>query len=178
MSDSSENEEVENPETQEIEEKPHPKSKSSIKESKSKSVKSVGETPTTPDKSGGFEELRSVPKVKRERTEKQKEHFARLSELNKKRYEEKRLIKEEEEAKRKRELEKKIIDKAIKIKKKIIKKEMLLEELSDDETPIQKHRGNPYNPDKTGSSSAPPKQRPAPISIDPPKYVSKFNYVR
>lgn len=175
MSDSSENEEVENTETQEIEEKPHPKSKSSIKESKSKSVKSVGETP---DKSGGFEELRSVPKVKRERTEKQKEHFARLSELNKKRYEEKRLIKEEEEAKRKRELEKKIIEKAIKIKKKIIKKEMLLEELSDDETPIQKPKersaptprsavgGTPTTPNKSGGFA------------EPPKYVSKFNYVR
>jgi len=99
MSETSENEVLTEPATQEIKEKAH-------------------------------------PKPKRERTEKQKEHFARLSELNKKRYEEKRLIKEEEETKRKRELEKKVIEKAIKIKKKIIKKEMLLEELSDDDTPI------------------------------------------
>ena len=136
MSEKSENEEVPEPETQEIEEKTDLKSK----------------------------------KVKRERTEKQKEHFARLSELNKKRYEEKRLIKEEEEAKRKRELEKKIIDKAIKIKKKIIKKEMLLEELSDDETPIQKPKAKQSEPVK--------KERSAPIQTEPPKYVSKFNYVR
>jgi len=162
MSETSEHEDSPKPETQEIEEKPHSNPNGSTK---------------------GGAELRPAPKVKRERTEKQKEHFARLSELNKKRYEEKRLIKEEEEAKRRKELEKKIIDKAIKIKKKIIKKEMLLEELSDDETPIQKHRGTPYNPDKTGSFSAPPvnsapKQRPAPLSLEPPKYVSKFNYVR
>jgi hypothetical protein len=58
MSETSENEVLSEPETQEIKEKPDPK-----------------------------------PKVKRERTEKQKEHFARLSELNKKRYEEKKLIK-------------------------------------------------------------------------------------
>lgn len=135
MSDSSEKEEVLEPETQEIKEKPQAK-----------------------------------PKVKRERTEKQKEHFARLSELNKKRYEEKKLIKEEEEAKRRRELEKKVIEKAIKIKKKIIKKEMLLEELSDDDTPIEKKKNvapkRVERPDKSLGF------------VESPKYVSKFNYVR
>ena len=149
MSETGENEELEKSETQEIKGKSQPNPNGSTK---------------------GGAEIRSVPKVKRERTEKQKEHFARLSELNKKRYEEKRLIKEEEEAKRKRELEKKIIDKAIKIKKKIIKKEMLLEELSDDETPIQKPKAKQSEPVK--------KERSAPIQTEPPKYVSKFNYVR
>ena len=131
MSETSENEQVLEPETQEIKEKPQ-------------------------------------PKPKRERTEKQKEHFARLSELNKKRYEEKKLIKEEEETKRKKELEKKIIEKAIKIKKKIIKKEMLWEELSDDDTPIEKPK----------RKSEPPKQKASVesrVCLDPPKYVSKFN---
>jgi len=108
------------------------------------------------------------PKIKRERTEKQKEHFARLSELNKMRYEEKRLVKEEEEKKRKRELEKKVIEKAIKIKKKIIKKEMLLEELSDDDTPIQ----------KTKPKKVERRETLQPTIQEPLKYVSKFNYVR
>ena len=146
MSETSENEEVSEPETQEIKEKTH----------------------TNPNGSTKGAELRSTPKVKRERTEKKKEHFARLSELNKKRYEEKKLIKEEEEAKRRRELEKKIIDKAIKIKKKIIRKEMLLEELSDDDTPIQKTKV--VAPQRV--------ERKAELPQEPPKYVSKFNYVR
>ena len=144
MSETSENEELETPEIQEIKEKPQSNPNGSTKDK---------------------------PKVKRERTEKQKEHFARLSELNKKRYEEKKLIKEEEEAKRKRELEKKIIDKAIKIKKKIIKKEMLLEELSDDDTPIQKTKA-PKRVERPAPSDKPVRVE------EPPKYVSKFNYVR
>lgn len=105
-------------------------------------------------------------KPKRERTDKQKEHFARLSELNKKRHEEKRLQKEEEEAQRKKELEKKVIEKAIKIKKKQIKKEKILEELSDDDTPIQKL---PVKRNGLAESR---------LSSEPPKYVSKFKYIR
>jgi len=127
MSETSENEELNEPETQKIKEK--------------------------------------APKVKRERTEKQKEHFARLSELNKKRYEEKRQQKEEEEYQRKKELEKKVIDKAIKIKKKLIKKEKILEELSDDDTPIEK----PKRVERQASR---------PIPQEPAQYISKFKYVR
>ena len=117
--------------------------------------------------------VKSQPKAKRERTEKQKEYFSRLSELSKKRFEEKKLVKEEEESKRKRELEKKIIEKAIKIKKKIIKKEMLLEELSDDYTPIEKNKAPPKRVERPDKSKISESER-----FEPPKYVSKFNYVR
>jgi len=122
------------------------------------------------EKSSDSEEEVKPKKPKRERTEKQKEHFARLSEQNKKRFEEKRLKKEEEEKQRKEELEKKVIEKAIKLKKKQIKKERILEELSESDTEIEK----PKRPSSTVRPKVEPKIFQPPL---PPPYVRKYNYM-
>lgn len=50
---------------------------------------------------------------------------------------EKRAQREAEEAERKRQLEEKVVSKAISIKKKQLKQEIALDEISDDETPIE-----------------------------------------
>ena len=77
-------------------------------------------------------------KVKKERTQKQKDAFERCI-LKKKECASKR----NEDAKRlaafdKAALEEKVIKKAISIKKKQIKKQSALDEISDDDTPIEK----------------------------------------
>lgn len=50
---------------------------------------------------------------------------------------EKKAQREAEEAERKRQLEEKVVSKAISIKKKQLKQEIALDEISDDETPIE-----------------------------------------
>lgn len=79
-----------------------------------------------------------LPKPKRELTEAQKEVLKRGHEINleikKKKTEEKQL----EEAERQKHFEELIVKKAIAIKKKQIKREAALEEISDDDTPVEK----------------------------------------
>lgn len=87
-------------------------------------------------------------KQKRQQSEKQKQNTERmrqrLQEYHAKKREEKalkeKLMKKEKEDRdneRKKELESKIVKKAISIKKKQIKKEAILDEISDDDTPIE-----------------------------------------
>jgi hypothetical protein len=81
---------------------------------------------------------------------------------------EKRQIKEQGDIILKQELEKKLIDKAIKIKKKQLKKIEMFNELSDDETPptIQKPKPKP----------SPVIVAPKPVVIDPySSFKNKFN---
>ena len=79
----------------------------------------------------------ALPAPKAPRTQKQIEAFQKVRDKKmenaKKRQDEKKV--QEEEAKK--ELEAKIIKKAVSIKKKQIKKQVVLEEISDDETPIE-----------------------------------------
>lgn len=77
-------------------------------------------------------------KVKPERTEKQKETFekARLTRLTN--IELKKQLKEEEEKANRKKKEELIIKKAVAIKKKEIKQRAILEEISDDDTPVEK----------------------------------------
>lgn len=77
------------------------------------------------------------PKPKRQATEAQKEAMARGRETIAKNREAKRQEKEALEQQRKKELESKIVQKAISIKKKEMKASLLLDEISDDETPIE-----------------------------------------
>ena len=83
--------------------------------------------------------------------------------------EEKRKIKEQESIIHKQELEKKLIDKAIKVKKKQLKKIEIFDDLSDEDTtpqPIQKPKQEK------------PKviQAPKPIIINPyNEFKKKFN---
>jgi hypothetical protein len=79
-----------------------------------------------------------TPKPKRERTQKQIEAFNRCIETKKKKAAERAA-----EAKRlaeydKKALEEKVVKKAISIKKKQIKKQSALDEISDDDEPIEK----------------------------------------
>jgi len=77
-------------------------------------------------------------KPKRERTEKQKLAFEKAQQTRLLRAEERRKQREQQEAEAKKELEAKLIQKAIAVKKKHIKRAKVIEELSDDDTPIQK----------------------------------------
>jgi hypothetical protein len=84
------------------------------------------------------EEIVAPVKVKKERTQKQKDAFERCI-LKKKECASKR----NDDAKRlaafeKAALEEKVVKKAISIKKKQIKKQSALDEISDDDTPIEK----------------------------------------
>lgn len=78
-----------------------------------------------------------VAKVKKPRSQKQIEQFERIRAIRdanrKARAEEKAL----QEAQQKKEIEDKIVQKAIAIKKKQIIKQKVLEEISDDDTPIE-----------------------------------------
>ena len=89
------------------------------------------------DDEGRYGNVVSVEKPKPPRTPKQIEAFKKVRDKKmenaKKRQDEKKT---QDEADRK-ELEAKIIKKAVALKKKQIKKQVVLEEISDDETPIK-----------------------------------------
>lgn len=79
-----------------------------------------------------------ITKPKKPRTEKQLEAFEKAKQIrdaNALKRKEERLKKEEEERKQNEE---KLIKKAIALKKKQLKKQAILDEISDDDTPIQK----------------------------------------
>jgi len=96
------------------------------------------ETINDKEKSTEEETSETIQKAKKPRTKKQMEAFERAKAIRdanfEKRKEEKRL-KEEEERKI---IEEKLVKKAIAVKKKQIKKQAVLDEISDDDTPIQK----------------------------------------
>ena len=84
------------------------------------------------------------PKPKRVQSEKQKENFKKALEARKRnfeaRQEERRIADEEKQLKReekKKELERKVLKKAVVIKKKEILSQASLDEISDDEIPIE-----------------------------------------
>ena len=102
------------------------------------------------DKESDDEKIEVKPK--RPRTEKQIEAFNKLISNKKEKAEIRRKEQQRIDDEHKAELEQKLIEKAIKVKKKQIKKLAVIEQLSDDDTPIEKKA----------------KTRPLPISI--PKY--------
>ena len=78
------------------------------------------------------------PKVKRERTDKQKEAFIKAREKMMANAELRKLERAKNAEKQKQDLEEKIIKKAILLKKKEIKKKAILEEISSDSTEDEK----------------------------------------
>ena len=85
-----------------------------------------------------------VPKPKRVQSEKQKENFKKALEARKRnfeaRQEERRVAEEEKQIQReekKKEVERKVLKKAVCIKKKEILSQASLDEISDDEIPIE-----------------------------------------
>lgn len=82
-------------------------------------------------------EEESVEKVKPPRTQKQIEAFKKVREKKMENAMRRQIEKKIQEEKEKQELEAKIIKKAVALKKKQIKKQTVLEEISDDDTPIE-----------------------------------------
>lgn len=78
------------------------------------------------------------PKPKRERTQKQIDAFNRCIETKKKKAAERAEAARQLAELEKKQLEEKVVKKAISIKKKQIKKQSALDEISDDDTPIEK----------------------------------------
>ena len=88
-----------------------------------------------------IEAPKKVKRIVKPRTEKQIESLTKGRQKMAQNQEEKRKIKEQENIIHKQELEKKLIDKAIKVKKKQLKKIEIFDDLSDEDTtpqPIQK----------------------------------------
>jgi adenylate kinase family enzyme len=76
-------------------------------------------------------------KPKRVQTDAQKQNTIMMREKLKEKRERERLIKIIQEEEEKKKLEEKMIRKALSIKKKLIKKHAILDEISDDDTPIE-----------------------------------------
>ena len=94
------------------------------------------------------------PMVKYERTEKQKQSMLKALEVKTQNALKRKTERDAIQAELRKETERKLVEKAIKIKKKHIKKERILEELSDDETehiqkPNFKRIKKPIVPKKT-----------------------------
>lgn len=122
-----------------------------------------------------IEKIVAKPKVKKERTEKQKEIFekARLTRLAN--IELKKQLKEQEELEAKKKKEELIIKKAVAIKKKEIKQRAILEEISDDETPVEKIKEIKKKIETKNSQTT-----VASLTPDPPKVLSfyeKYKFV-
>ncbi len=129
------------------------------------------------DESDDIETIEQVPetKVKKPRTEKQIEAFKKVREKKmentKLREKEKEKIAQEE----RKALEAKIVQKALSIKKKQIKKQAVLEDISDDDTPIEviKEIKNRVKPQ--GQTPTPPRHRTVEGVIGGVK--PKYNFV-
>lgn len=90
-----------------------------------------------PEPESEEEEEPETPKPKKERTPRQIEAFNACL-LKKKQKEEERFAMQKKIAEfEKKELEQKVVQKAISLKKKQIKKQAVLDEISDDDTPIE-----------------------------------------
>lgn len=88
-------------------------------------------------------------KPKRERTEKQRQSFLKAQATRLAKAEERKKERSLKDKQDKEELEQKLIEKAIKVKKKQIKKMKVIEDLSDDDTPIEKQNRGPAPPKKS-----------------------------
>ena len=115
----------------------------------------------------------SKPGLKRERTAKQIEAFNKAREKMVMNASQRKQSKEELEIQRKKDLEETIVKKAIAIKKKEIKKKAVLEEISDDETPIEDIEKMKKNfPKRDGN------EKPAPVIVEKPKtFFEKYKFV-
>ena len=117
-----------------------------------------------------IEAPKKVKRIVKPRTEKQIESLSKGRQKMAQNQEEKRKIKEQENIVHKQELEKKLIDKAIKVKKKQLKKIEIFDDLSDEDTtpqPIQKPK------QEKPKVLAP---APKPVIINPyDEFKKKFN---
>lgn len=106
-----------------------------------------------------------TPKPKKERSAKQLEVFARAREKMIENLKERKERQAQEELQRKKEIEEKIVKKAIAIKKKEIKKKAVLESISDDETPIEEIKKLAM------------KVKPPVIELPPKTFFEKYKFI-
>jgi hypothetical protein len=90
-----------------------------------------------PDDTDEEEEPKTIQKSKIPRSVKQIEAFAKVIEKRQEKRNERAQIREKEQAKAKEELKEKIMKKAISIKKKQIKQQIALDDISSDDEPIE-----------------------------------------
>jgi hypothetical protein len=126
-------------------------------------------TETIPSKENKDDEI--ITKAKKPRTQKQLEAFEKAKQIR-----DANALKRKEEQKKKEEEERKIIEaklvkKAISIKKKEIKKQALLDEISDDDTPIEKIKEIAKSRTTVGQS---PLTKPTEISTTKPLQKISF----
>ena len=116
-----------------------------------------------------IEAPKKVKRIVKPRTEKQIESLAKGRQKMAQNQEEKRKIKEQENIIHKQELEKKLIDKAIKVKKKQLKKIEIFDDLSDEDT-------TPQTIQKPKQEKPKVIQAPKPVIINPyDEFKKKFN---
>ena len=94
----------------------------------------LAEPPEIKEQDETIEKPKKVKRIVKPRTEKQIESLSKGRLKMAQNQEEKRKIKEQENIIHKQELEKKLIDKAIKVKKKQLKKIEIFDDLSDEDT--------------------------------------------
>ena len=99
--------------------------------------------PQTEDAS--IEKPKKIKRIVKPRTEKQIESLAQGRLKRDQQQNERRKIKEQEDIILKQELEKKLIDKAIKVKKKQLKRIEIFDELSDDDIDIPTYKDKPLS---------------------------------
>jgi hypothetical protein len=90
-----------------------------------------------PDDTDEDEEPTTIQKSKKPRSAKQIAAFAKVIEIRSQRRNERAQIRETEQAKAKAELQEKIMKKAVSIKKKQIKEQIALDQISSDDEPIE-----------------------------------------
>ena len=116
-----------------------------------------------------IEAPKKVKRIVKPRTEKQIESLSKGRQKMAQNQEEKRKIKEQENIIHKQELEKKLIDKAIKVKKKQLKKIEIFDDLSDEDTA-------PATIQKPKQEKPKVIQAPKPVIINPyNEFKKKFN---
>ena len=103
-----------------------------------------------------IEKPKKIKRIVKPRTEKQIESLAQGRLKRDQQQNERRKIKEQEDIILKQELEKKLIDKAIKVKKKQLKKIEMFDELSDEDTMPQVIQKQKKEKPKTLTSSSNP----------------------
>ena len=86
---------------------------------------------------GSDTENQCIQKEKKPRSEKQIIAFQKVLDTRNKNREDRKLLREQEIARDKEENEAKIMKKAVSIKKKQIKKQLVLDDISDDDEPIE-----------------------------------------
>ena len=90
-----------------------------------------------PDDTEDEEEPKTIQKSKKPRSDKQIAAFAKVIEKRQEKRNERALIRETEQAKAKAELEEKVMKKAVSIKKKQIKQQIALDDISSDDEAIE-----------------------------------------